>query len=107
MLKDWGWNFAGILLMDANAVMEDGNDLDRFRSKLGLTDIVTHFKPDLQNDATYLWGSKRLDYILVSNGVLDAAVDAGHHPFPQYIVSDHKGVYVHFAANQLFVEGGL
>ena len=30
------------------------------------------------------------------------AIKAGHHQFHQHFISDHKGVYIHFKANDLF-----
>ena len=58
--------------------------------------------PDLETDPTYLWGSKRIDYILVSPPLVEVAVKAGHHQYHQHFISDHKGAYIQFHAGDIF-----
>ena len=91
-----------IIMMDANEDLREKKDLRTFCEALNLVDAVEMLSPDLVGDQTYLWGRKRLDYIFLSHGVAGAAVKAGHHHFHQYVVSDHKGVYAHFVAQDLF-----
>ena len=67
-----------------------------------LLDVVEMLNPHLDKDPTYLWGNKRLDYILVSSKLVEVAIKAGHHQFNQYFISDRKGVYVQFKADDLF-----
>ena len=76
--------------------------MGKFCKALGLVDIVAKLHPELVQDSTYLWGPNRIDFILASGGIEDAAVKAGHHPFHQHVITDHKGVYAHFVANALF-----
>ena len=58
--------------------------------------------PDLEQDPTYLWGSKRIDLVLVSPALAGVAVKAGHHNFNQHFVSDHKGIFIQFKAADIF-----
>ena len=58
--------------------------------------------PDLEQDPTYLWGSKRIDLVLVSSALAGVAVKAGHHNFNQHFVSDHKGIFIQFKAADIF-----
>ena len=38
----------------------------------------------------------------MTSALAEVAIKAGHHLFHQHFVSDHKGVYVHFKAADLF-----
>ena len=96
-----------IVLMDANQQLKEKNCLGNFVQSTGLIDIVAEREPHLADDPTYLWGSKRLDYILISPGLTKAVVKVGHHPFHQHIVSDHKGIYAYFLASSLFDTGEI
>ena len=93
-----------IIMMDSNEKLEDGNSLHNFVSNNNLTDAVGYLNPTLQNDKTYLNGSKRIDHIFLSPELADKAIKAGHHQFHQYFVTDHKGVYIHFKVKDLFEE---
>ena len=66
-----------------------------------MVDVATQFDPLLAQDPTYIHNNKRLDYILLSPNLAEIAIKAGHHNFHQHLVSDHKGVYVHFRADDL------
>ena len=70
-------------------------------------DVISVLNPSLVEDPMYLWGRRRIDFILVSQGALLAAVKGGHHLFNQHVVSDHKGVYVYFNARELFDVGSM
>ena len=56
----------------------------------------------MENDPIYLWGSKRIDYILMSPALAEVAVKAGHHHFNQHFISNHKEVYIQFKVDDLF-----
>ena len=49
-----------------------------------LVDSVSLLNPDLEKDPTYLWGSKRIDYIFVTPVLAEVALKAEHHQFHQY-----------------------
>ena len=55
------------------------SDLEMFCMENDLVDVVEMMNPHLDKDPTYLWGNKRLDYILVSSKLAEVAVKAGHH----------------------------
>ena len=66
-----------------------------------LVDSVSLLNLDLKLHPTYLWGSKRIDYIFVMPALAEVALKAGHHQFHQHFISDHKGVYIQFRADDL------
>ena len=91
-----------VLMMDSNEDITDEGAFAMFAQNNDLVDIATQFDPLLVQSPTYIHSSKRLDYILLSPHLAEIAIKAGHHQFHQYMVSDHKGVYVHFRAEDLF-----
>ena len=58
--------------------------------------------PELNNDPTYLWGSKWIDYILIFHTLAELVVKAGHHHFNEHFISDHKGIYIQFKEVDIF-----
>ena len=91
-----------ILMADMNEYIGDTKDLYDFCQHNNLIDTVSLLNPDLMEDPTYLWGSKRIDYILVSPPLAELALKAGHHQYHQHFISDHKGVYIQFNAGDIF-----
>ena len=89
-------------MMDSNEDIIDEGAFASFAQNNDLIDIATQFDPLLAQSPTYLHSSKRLDYILLSPHLAELAIKADHHQFHQHVVSDHKGVYVHFRAEDLF-----
>ena len=89
-------------MLDFNEDIKDEGAFAIFAKNNDLVDIATQFDPLLAQNPTYLHSTKRLDYILLSPNLAEIAIKAGHHQFYQYMVSDHKGVYVHFRADDLF-----
>ena len=105
MLQKWriqNENNEVVLMMDSNEDITDGGDFSMFSQNNDLVDIAPQFDPLLAQSPTYLHSSKRLDYIILSPHLAEIAIKEGHHQFHQYMVSDHKGVYVHFRAEDLF-----
>jgi hypothetical protein len=90
-----------IIMADMNGYIGE-DDLANFCLENALVDVVAMLNPALDKDTTYLWGNKRLDYILASQKMAEVAIKAGHHQFNQNFISDHKGVYVQFKADDLF-----
>ena len=91
-----------VLMMDANEDVAENKCLKKFVDSLGLLDSVVLMNPALATDQTYLWSNRRIDYVFISPGLQQAVVNAGHHPFHQHLVTDHKGVYVYFLTDVLF-----
>ena len=64
-------------MMDANGDDTDEH-LQHFIRDTALQDVVAHLAPELKGQSTYTNGKKRLDYILVSEELLEAGTKAGH-----------------------------
>ena len=73
-----------------------------FMAEIGLYDAVKHHNPKIENQATYIWVKKRLDYILVSENVLHGSTGEGHTPFGYPFLSDHRGLYIDIPVSELF-----
>ena len=91
-----------VIMMDSNEDIKEEGAFANFAKNNDLVDIAPQFDPLLAEDPTYLHSKKRLDYILLSPNLAEIAIKAGHHQFHQFMVSDHKGVYVHFRVEDLF-----
>lgn len=85
-----------ILMSDMNEYTGDMGELSEFCTTCDLVDTVALLNPDIETDPTYLYGSKRINYIFTTPALAEIAIKAGHHHFHQHIISDHKGVYLHF-----------
>ena len=59
-------------MVDANSDTVD-SQLKKIMVETGLCDTVKHQNHKLENQATYIWGKKRLDYILVSEIMLQCS----------------------------------
>ena len=92
--KNSGDQHEVILMLDANEDIVEKSHFSEFVLEAGLLDAVSLVEPALKDDPTYLWGSRRLDYVLITPGLQSALVKGGHHPFHQHLVTDHKGVFV-------------
>ena len=88
--------------MDANEDINDEGGFFQFANNNDFVDVATQFDLLLSQDPTYIHSNKRMDCILLSPNLVEIAIKAGHHNFHQHLVSDHKGVYVHFRAEDLF-----
>jgi len=105
MITSWRNNSVGgeiILMADMNEFIGGKKALHIFCQTTNLIDSISLLNPDLHSDPTYLWGKKRIDYILISPSLAEVAVKAGHHTYHQHFISDHKGLYIQFKASDLF-----
>ena len=66
-----------------------------------LVDTVALLNPDIENDPTYLYGTKRIDYIFTTPLLAETSIKGEQHQFHQYIVGDHKGVHIYFKVPDL------
>ena len=101
MIKNWRDNTVNcdiILMANMNELMGDKHDLHNFCQQTNLIDSISLLDPELNNDPTYLWSSKRIDYISISLTLAGLAVKAGRHHFNQHFISDHKVIYIQFKA---------
>ena len=68
-----------ILMADMNEFIGDRKDLHDFCQHNDFINGVFLLDPDKHEDHTYLWGTKHIDYILVSPALAELAIKAGHH----------------------------
>ena len=88
---------------DFNEVLgDDENGLTKIVQVCKLTDVVHHMHGQQPNFRTYDKGSKVIDYVLVSEEVLDCVVEAGYLPFQFRMESDHRGIFVDVDTAMLF-----
>ena len=90
-----------ILMMDANGDRSDKHFLTFMREN-ALHDVLEYHSPQIKDQSTYINGTKRLDYILVSEDLLSSGNSAGHTDFSHPFISDHRGVYWDVAVGDLF-----
>ena len=91
-----------ILMADMNEFIGGEKALHTFCQRTNLIDYISLLNSDLQSDPTYLWGTKRIDCILIYPTLAEVAVKAGHYNYNQHFISDHKGLYIQFKAGDLF-----
>jgi len=84
-----------ILMADMNKFIGEKKALREFCQRTNLIDSISLLNQNLHEDPTYLWGSKQIDYILISPTLAEVAIKAGHHNFNQRFISNHKGMYTH------------
>ena len=89
-------------MADMKEFIGDKQVLHTFCQRTHLIDSISLLNPDTHEDPTYLWGSKRIDYIYISLTLAEVAVKAGHHNFNQHLISDHKGLYKQFKTGDIF-----
>ena len=79
--------------------------------KYHLHDAFSQMYPDIPDFTTYIRGSKRKDYMLISNDILSVAL--GYNQFYEIHNSDHRGMYLDlpsiddYSMNQTVVAGTL
>ena len=56
----------------------------------------------ISNFNTYIRGSKVIDYVFVSEDLLDSIDACGYHPFCDHFYSDHRATYLDFNTKKLF-----
>ncbi len=88
---------------DFNETLE--HSTSRMRSmcaECNLVDIWTQLHPNHPDFATYIRGSTRIDYCLVSISLVSAIRSIGYEPFQFRSKTDHRGLYVDFHTDLLF-----
>ena len=86
-----------IIMMDANeCIHERASKLRNVMAKYQLCDIhrVQHDTLDQEDWMTYNRGSKKIDYIFGTPGVLDWTTRSGMEEFNARIQSDHRGLWI-------------
>jgi hypothetical protein len=92
------WKAAGahtILGGDFNENLGESTDgLSNLVSTCKLTDVHAFFHDSSHEPATYVRGSKRLDYVFVSEGVLPFVRSSSIEPFFTIVHSDHRDLFL-------------
>ena len=74
----------------------DPDGMSSIAGTLGLTNILSHQHPSMQAPVTYARGAKCIDYALGTPRVAEAVIAAGHEPFNERFISDHRGYFIDF-----------
>jgi exonuclease III len=68
----------------------------------GLVDIFAARHPDIEEFCTYIRGTKRIDYYLISQDILPSVTAVGYAPFHYRSTSDHQGLFLDLDVTKLF-----
>jgi hypothetical protein len=80
--------------MDANSTTQEGaNGFIAMIKNTGMVDAISHLH-STNLPRTYLNGQRRLDYMLVTPGILPFLRRAGHFGIHEAIPSDHVGCWI-------------
>jgi len=101
-----GWssendNSSIIVMMDENSDTTDPH-LQTFMAETGLCGTVKYHNPKFANQAMYVWGKKRLDYILVSENALQGSTWTWYTPFGYPFMAGHRGLYIDITITETF-----
>ena len=91
-----------ILVGDFNEPMTERSSTARIASNHGLVDILFQKNSHLPEPKTYVRGSTRIDYALLTPDLTEAVKRCGYEPFQKRIKSDHRGLFIDFDTTKLF-----
>jgi exonuclease III len=92
-----------ILLGNFNEhIQEHRSSLQAISLDCQLIDIWKRRFPQSIELATYLQGSKRIDYVLISPAIEPAVLAVGYESFHHNIPTDHRGIFIDFDTQHLF-----
>ena len=66
-------------MADMKKYIGERKELYDFCQENNLIDSIKIMKPELKKEPTYLYESKRMDYILITPTLAEIALKAGHH----------------------------
>ena len=78
-----------IMCIDANESLSENSNLKSFSEENLLIDCLRHLHPSLPEVPTHQKGSKQIDYIFASEGIIDCVKRGGILPLNSTIISDH------------------
>ena len=67
-----------------------------------LVDIHQHRHPQNKPPATYIRGTRCIDYALCTRDILPAVTQSGYLPFNEHLPSDHRALFIDLDTNILF-----
>ena len=79
-----------VLMLDMNTYIGYKGELHDLCVKHNLVDTISILNPDIETKPTYLYGTKRINYIFTTDALAEIPIKGGHHAFHQHILSDHK-----------------
>jgi hypothetical protein len=92
-----------VLMGDFNEHIQDHNSfLQEVSLKCTLIDIWKQRFPQVAEPHTYLRGSRRINYVLISQELGPAVTAVGYEPFQYTLPTDHRGIFIDFRLDQLF-----
>jgi exonuclease III len=92
-----------ILVGDFNEeIGSENSGMAQLATELGLVDLFSTRLGTAAVPSTYIRGHKRLDYALISPGILPSVKAAGYDPFSYRIQSDHRAFFIDFDTASLF-----
>ena len=94
-----------ILIIDANESLRQRKQLNEFVDEVGMADCHALLQPDLDDPIACVTGTRKIDCVFVTNGIMKCAMCGGHLCFNHGVITDHRISYIDFDAEALF--GGL
>jgi hypothetical protein len=82
--------------------MDNNTSLQQISQQYQLLDIWKQKFPQRAEPSTYIHGSKRIDYTLISRELSPAVVAVGYEPFHYTSATDHHGMFIDFNTAKLF-----
>jgi exonuclease III len=83
-------------------INKTNSGMSQLATELGLLDLFSARLGTSTVPSTYIRGSTRLDYALISPELLPSVVAAGYEPFSYRIQSDHRAFFIDFNTQSLF-----
>jgi hypothetical protein len=92
-----------IIIGDFNEVLgSDPGGVTQLAAECQLVDIMSVLHPNQTPPARYTRGQKRLDYVLATSRVTEAARFGGYEEFQNQVHTDHRAYYIDFDTQALF-----
>jgi hypothetical protein len=92
-----------VLSGDFNQHINDNNSfLQEVSLQCKLIDIWKQKFPHLTEPNTYIRGTRRIDYVLISEELSHAVAAVGYETFHFTIPTDHRGIYIDFYTTKRF-----
>ena len=104
LLQTWKNKGESIIMIgDFNEpLVPDTSNMAKVVQDLDLVDIFHHRHPHLPEPATYIRGSRRIDYALISHDLCTSVTACGYEPFHYRTTSDHRQLVLDFNTAKLF-----
>ena len=97
-----GQNDEAIIMGDYNeAIGAEKEGIHKVMESIGLVDLMAAVHGD-DTPATFLRGTRCIDYILATPGILSAVTKTGYAPIHEGLMSDHRGFFVDLDKEKLF-----